>query len=77
LGYVSAIKDLTINEEFRLKKKVDELIKRKDEIELMEIKHNQEIKIMRDQMDQIILMIQHNPKLAYVKPESLIKKMVS
>jgi integrase len=32
LGYISAINGLTINEEFRLRKKVDELIKKKDEI---------------------------------------------
>jgi Phage integrase family len=74
LGYVSAINDLAINEEFRLRKKVDELTKMKDEIELMEIKHEQEIKVMRDQMNQIMSMMQHNPKLAYIKPESLIKK---
>ena len=43
-GYVSAINDLTINEEFRLRKKVDELTKKRGEIEFMEIKHNQEIK---------------------------------
>jgi hypothetical protein len=77
LGYISAINGLTINEEFRLRKKVDELIKKKDEIELMEIKHEQEIKVMRDQMNQIISMIQHNPKLAHVKPESLIKKNIN
>ena len=76
LGYVSAINDLTINEEFRLRKKVDELTKKKDEIELMEIKHNQEIKVMRDQMTQIISMIQQNPKLAHVKPEVLSNKKI-
>ena len=77
LGYISVINDLTINEEYRLSKKVDELTKKKGEIETMEIKHNQEIKAMRDQMNQIISMIQHNPKLAHVKPESLIKKNIS
>jgi hypothetical protein len=76
LGYVSAINDLTINEEFRLRKKVDELTKKKGEIEIMEIKHNQEIKVMRDQMNQIILMIQQNPKLAHVKPEVLSNKKI-
>ncbi len=30
----------------------------------MESKHNEEIKAMRDQMSQILTMIQHNPKLA-------------
>src|SRR6185437_1768792 len=69
LGYVAAINDLTINEEYRLQKKIDELTRKKDEIELMEIKHNQEIKTMRDQMNQIMLLMQQNPQLAYVKPE--------
>ena len=53
---------------------MDELTKKKDEIELMEIKHNQEIKVMRDQMNQIISMIQQNPKLAHVKPNILLEK---
>jgi len=76
LGYVSAINDLAINEEFRLRKKVDELTKKKDEIELMEIKHNQEIKVMRDKMTQIISMIQQNPKLAHIKPEVISNKKI-
>lgn len=76
LGYISAINDLTINEEFRLRKKVDELNKKKDEIELMEIKHQQEIKTMHDQMNQIMTMIQHNPKLAKIKPEALAGKKI-
>ena len=74
LGYVAAINDLTINEEHRLHKKIDELTKKKNEIETMEIRHAEEIKGMRDQMSQILTMIQHNPKLARVKPEALMKK---
>jgi hypothetical protein len=31
---------------------------------------------MREQMNQIILMIQQNPVLAQVKPEALIKKEI-
>ncbi|MGA7899170.1 MAG: site-specific integrase, partial [Nitrososphaeraceae archaeon] len=46
-GYIAAINDLTINEECRLHKKIDELTKKKDEIELMEIKHREELKTMR------------------------------
>ena len=71
---MAAINNLTINEECRLHKKVDELTKKKNEIEIMEGKHNEEIQAMRDQMSQILTMIQHNPKLAHVKPESLINK---
>jgi hypothetical protein len=71
---VAAINDLTINEEYRLHKKIDELTKKKNEIEIMESKHNEEIQAMRDQMSQILTIIQHNPKLARVKPEALMKK---
>ena len=71
---MAAINDLTINEEHRLYKKIDELTKKKNEIETMEIRHAEEIKGMRDQMSQILTMIQHNPKLARVKPEALMKK---
>jgi hypothetical protein len=31
---------------------------------------------VREQMNQIILMIQQNPALAQVKPEALVKKRV-
>jgi integrase len=51
LGYVAAINDLTINEECRLHKKIAELTKKKDEIELMEIKHREELKTMREEME--------------------------
>ena len=51
LGYVAAINDLTINEEYRLHKKIDELVKNKDEIELREIKHREELKSMREEME--------------------------
>lgn len=71
---MAAINDLTINEEYRLHKKIDELTKKKNEIEIMESKHNEEIQAMRDQMSQILTIIQHNPKLARVKPEALMKK---
>ena len=74
-GYVAAINDLTINEEHRLHKKIDELTKKKNEIETMEIRHAEEIKGMRDQMSQILTMIQHNPKLARVKPEAYIPRL--
>ena len=75
LGYVAAINHLIINEGFRLHKKIEELIKKKDEIELMEIKHNREIKSMQDQMNKIMTMIRQNPKLANVRPEALVKKL--
>jgi hypothetical protein len=42
----------------------------------MESKHNEEIQAMRDQMSQILTTIQHNPKLAHVKPEALVSKKI-
>jgi len=51
LGYVAAINDLTINEEHRLHKKIDELTKEKNKIELMEIKHREDLKAMREEME--------------------------
>jgi integrase len=51
LGYVATINDLTINEEYRLHKKIDEITKKKDEIELREIKHR-ELKSMREEMEK-------------------------
>ena len=54
LGYVSVINDLTINEENRLHKKIDELTKKKDEIETMEIRHAEDINGMLDQLSKII-----------------------
>jgi integrase len=52
LGYVAAINDLTINEEFRLHKRIDELTKEKDEIELREIRHREELKSIREEMEK-------------------------
>lgn len=76
LGYIAVINDLTINEEFRLRKKVDELTKKRNEIELMERKHSEEIRVLHDQMNRIMSMIQQSPILANVKPEVLSKKNV-
>ena len=56
-------------------KKIDELTKKKDEIELREIKHREELKSMREEMNQqftqILSIIQQNPQLAFIKPEAL------
>jgi hypothetical protein len=51
LGYAAAVNDLTINEEHRLHKKIDELTKEKNKIELMEIKHREDLKTMREEME--------------------------
>ena len=78
--YLTAVDFLTISDENRLKKKVKELTKKQDEIEIMKVRHEQEIKdireLMNKQFSQIMSMIQHNPKLALVKPESLMNKKI-
>ena len=77
--YLTAVNYLTINEEGRLKKKVKELTRKQDEIEIMKQRHEEEIKDIREQMNKqfghIMSMIQHNPKLAHVKPEALVKNI--
>jgi integrase len=74
--YLTAVDYLTINEENRLKKKVKELTRKQDEIEIMKERHEQEIKDIREQMNHIISIIQQNPMLAQVKPEALVKKKI-
>jgi hypothetical protein len=53
--------------------KLKELTKQRDEIKIMEGKHNEEIQTMRDQMSQILTMLQLNSKLMQVKPTALLK----
>jgi hypothetical protein len=79
LGYIQGIDALTISEENRLKIKVTQLTAKQDEIMLMRHKHEQELKSVREEMheqfDQIMVMIQQNPKLANIKPEALVSKV--
>ena len=48
-------------------------------MQAMKQKYEQDIQTIRDEtnqrFNQIVSMIQHNPKLAHVKPEALITKM--
>jgi integrase len=109
--YMKAVDALTINEEYRLKKKIIEYedklkdapkigeleshlankiieqdalkkqveclqLEKQNETQAMQQKYQQEMNAMREQMNQIILMIQQNPALAQVKPEALVKKRV-
>ena len=76
LGYVAAINDLTINEEYRLTKKVNELQSKNDQIMELERQHKKDLERVQNQMAQMMEMIRHNPRLAHVKPESLIKKSI-
>ena len=68
------VDNLTINEENRLRIKLDELAKKNDEIGSMELKHREEIKTIREQMNQIMVIVQRNPRLANIKPEILLTK---
>jgi hypothetical protein len=43
-------------------------------IQTLQQKYEQDMNSMREQMNQIISLIQQNPVLANVKPEVLIKK---
>ena len=54
--------------------KLDDLTKKNDEIETMELKHREDIKSTREQMNQIMMMVQRNPRLANIKPEILVTK---
>jgi hypothetical protein len=78
--YLKAIDYLTINEENKLRRKVETLNERQDEIQKMKDKHEQEMKSMREeinqQFNQIMSMIQQNPKLSQVKLEALVKKEI-
>jgi hypothetical protein len=76
--YLKAIDLLTIDESNKLRRKVETLTEKQDEIKKMKEEHEQDMKSMRDEMNkqfnQVMAMIQQNPKLAQVKPEALVKK---
>jgi integrase len=86
-GYVSIINDLTINEEHRLSKKVQELqSKNQDKDYVINGKlqeKDDEIKGMKEQInemnkkfEQVFSLIQQNPLLAHVKPDVLSLKHI-
>ncbi|MGH9911635.1 MAG: hypothetical protein ACRD4J_09910 [Nitrososphaeraceae archaeon] len=41
----------------------------------MELKHGEEIKLIHEQMNQLMISIQNNPKLVNIKPEILVEKI--
>jgi hypothetical protein len=41
----------------------------------MELKHGEEIKLIHEQMHQLMISIQNNPKLVNIKPEILVEKI--
>ena len=46
----------------------------KRESEVQNLKDREDIKSMREQMNQIMMMVQQNPRLANIKPEVLLNK---
>ena len=61
-------------------KSIEAKLSEKDrEMQAMKQKYEHDIQAIREEtnqrFNQIISMIQHNPKLAHVKPEALVKKM--
>lgn len=66
LGYVAAINDLTINEEHRLTKKVNELQLKNDQVMELERQHKKDLEAVQNQMAQMMQMIRQEPRLAGV-----------
>ena len=50
--YLQAVDFLTINDENKLKKKILELTERQDEIDLMKLKHDKEMKKVEEEMKE-------------------------
>ena len=48
--------------------------KRESEIQNLKVSYEQDMKSIREQMDQIMMMVQRNPRLANIKPEVLVNK---
>ena len=76
LGYVAAINDLTINEEHRLTKKVNELQLKNDQIMELERQHKKDLETVQNQVAQMMQMIRQEPRLAKIKAEALLNKKV-
>ena len=61
-------------------KSIEAKLSEKDrEMQAMKQKYDQDLQAIREEtnqrFNQIMSMIQHNPKLVHVKPEALVKKM--
>jgi hypothetical protein len=49
--------------------------KRESEIQNLKVSYEHDIKSMREQMNQImVVMVRQNPKLVNIKPEALVRK---
>jgi hypothetical protein len=54
---------------------LEEQKKKESEIEILKLKHDQDMKSMHEKIGVIMSVIQQNPQLAQVKPEALTKKL--
>jgi hypothetical protein len=77
--YLKASDLLTINEENRLKKKIEELTDKQEEILLMKLKHEQEIKSMKQEMitlqesqKEILELLKYPERLADIARREII-----
>ncbi len=74
--YLKAVDHLTVNGDKKvLEKQISELTKKQDEITLMKLKHDHEMQEMDRKLNNIMSVLQQNPKLVNVKTESLKKKL--
>jgi hypothetical protein len=48
--------------------------KRESEVQNLKDRYDKDIKAVREQMNQIMMMVQRNPRLANIKPEVLVGK---
>jgi hypothetical protein len=48
--------------------------KRESEVQNLKDRYDQDIKAVREQMNQIMMMVQRNPRLANIKPEVFVGK---
>lgn len=66
-----------IVEEESIKRQMEKLQKEKQSEALaISAKYEKEMRVMKDQMNQIMSIIQQSPKLAYIKPEILASKSI-
>jgi integrase len=69
--YLKVVDILTVNKQIKLESKVNELAEKQDEIELMKLKHEKEMEAMDQKLNNILSVINANPKLARIKPDVL------
>jgi integrase len=74
--YLRAADHLTINSDKKiLEKQISRLTEKQDEMALMKLKHEKEMKEMDQKLNKIMSLVQQNPKLVNVKSEALKKKI--